>query len=233
MDMWTNIKKTGASSGDIYALLGTRHQYVSRWRTAPASLLTKRYQKYRTIILAQDLFGLSETETEAFANKAGLSLSHLANPKANANMEFSTEIFPYDTLTKPKLLPESDTETAQYTAFAKHFNTEIEAYPGKLRDLYEAAFVSERMLRYIRAGTNIKKEPILAILITMGKDLDSIQKCLRKAGLMLSKSLPVDMVVMWLLENEPFISRRTSPVSRINETLESLGLPQLMTRPKN
>jgi len=41
------------------------------------------------------------------------------------------------------------------------------------------------------------------------------------------------MIVMWMLENEPFINRRTSPVLIINETLESLGLPLLMTRPKN
>lgn len=213
--------------------MGTRHQYISRWRIDPASLLTKRYQKYRTIILAQDLFGLSDAEMETFANKAGLSLSHLVKPKTDVNVEFSTEIFSYDELTKPTPLPVRDTETAQYAVFVKHFNAEIEAYPGKLKDLYEAAFVSERMLRYIRAGVNIKKEPILAILITMGKNLDCIQECLRMAGLMLSKSLPVDMIVMWMLENEPFINRRTSPVLIINETLESLGLPLLMTRPKN
>jgi len=220
MNTWKRIKKTGASSVDIYALLGIRHQYVSRWRADPTSLQAKRYQKYNMITIAQELFELTDAETEAFANKAGLSM-----PKASMGEEFSTEIFPYGMSTK--------TTAPQFTSFARHFNAAIEAYPGKIKDLYETACVSERMLRYIRTGANITKGSVLAVLITIGKDLDSIQECLKKAGLILSKSLHSDTVVMWMVENEPHSYKGTSLVYRINETLDRLELPLLMTRFKS
>lgn len=86
--------------------------------------------------------------------------------KPKMNTEISTEFFPYGTIEK--------TAKSPYTAFIKHFNEAISAYPEKLKDLYEAALVSERMLRYIRAGDHIKKEPILALLIVMGKELTDI-----------------------------------------------------------
>ena len=50
---------------------------------------------------------------------------------------------------------------------------------------------------------------------------------------MLSKSLPNDAVIIWLLENEIEKISGNQRILYINETLDSLGMPLLMAREKN
>jgi len=178
---------------------------MAKWRTNP-STLTKGNLKYKTILHAADLFGLSEIETEELANKAGLSIAYLNSIET--------------------------AEAPQNEIFVRYFNDIISTHKGKLKDLYDTAMVSERMFRYLRNGEHIKKEPLLAILLTLTRQIDTIQDCLKKAGFVLSKSLPNDTVIMWSIENEP-THNETSFVYRINTTLDQLGLPLLMTRAKD
>jgi len=62
---------------------------------------------------------------------------------------------------------------------------------------------------------------------------NEIQTILKKAGYMLSKSLPNDAVIIWLLENEIEKISGNQRILHINETLDSLGMPLLMAREKN
>jgi len=115
-------------------MLEIKHQYMAKWRTNP-STLTKGNLKYKTILRAADLFGLSDLEAEELANKAGLSITHLND------LEIA--------------------EAPQNEIFVRYFNDIISTYKGKLKDLYDTAMVSERMFRYLRNGEHIKKEPLL------------------------------------------------------------------------
>jgi len=209
------------------------------WRSNTGSTQTKGWLKYKVIARAGELFGMTPADIEKLANKAGLSMQHLLENKniglmnlSFQNDEFSTEIFPYDAVSKSKPTTKHESivsEAPQYTAFMQHLEDLISSYPGKKKEIYEAALVSERMFRYIRSGINVKKEPTLALLIAMRQPLDSIQKCLAKAGFILSKSIVSDVVIMQALEDEAHINSIANMVYRVNTTLDSLDLPLLMT----
>ena len=186
---------------------------MSYWRKNPTSSLTKGLLKYNVISLAGGVFGLSDIQVEELANKAGLSMcfQNSSNSHTTTHMEINAD----------NLLSKN---------FATDFNKLVSSYPGKLMNLCDIASVSDRMFRHIRNGKHLKKEPILALLVVMEQNLDKIQKLLKEAGYILSKSLPNDVVIMWLLENESLKFKGTSRVYYINETLNSLGLPLLMTR---
>jgi hypothetical protein len=217
--------------------LGINYQIAHKWRSNAGSTQTKGWLKYKTIALAGGLFNLNYAETEKLANKAGLSMRHLldtapVNP-AMSNIELATELFPYDSITKRKPTTKFEaiiTETPQYTAFLQMFDELIDAYPGKKKELYEDALISERMFRYMRSGINIKKEPLISLLVSMKQPLSIMQKCLELAGFTLSESLISDVVITWMLEDSLYSYSTKSPVYRINTMLDSLGLPLLMTR---
>jgi len=181
--------------------MGIKHQYVSRWRKDASGTLTKNQLKHHAIIRAGELFGLTVDETEALANKAGLSLSRINDLN-----------YPND--------------------FVNGFNSLLASYSGKAKELCNLACVSERMFRYIRNGVHIRKEPLVALLLTMGVGLDTMQECLKTAGYVLSRSLPTDTVILWLIDNEPKMTT-SNPVNFTNEILYNLGLPLLMTRTKS
>jgi len=106
--------------------------------------------------------------------------------------------------------------------FTKIFDKLLSAYPGKMIDLCGAALVSERMLRYIKLGNHIKKESILSLLIAMEQDIDNIQVILKAAGFILSKSLPQDVVIAWMMENELSRLDGRKRVMRLNDIFYSL-----------
>ena len=186
-------------------MINTSHQNIRYWRNNPTSASTKKLLKYNVITLAGEVFDLSADEMEVLANKAGLSLSFKRNAFGKGESEQD---------------------------FAVDFNELISLYPGKLIELCDIASVSDRMLRHLKRGNHLKKEPILAVLIAMGQNIENIQRILKKAGYILSKSVPNDMVIMWMLENEPQNDNGTNLNYRINEALDSLDLPLLMTREK-
>ena len=206
---------------EVYKLIGATNQSVSYWRNNPMKTSTINKNKYDVIIKAGKLFGLNALEQELLANKAGLSLQAFHDNPKNTNSEISNEIFPY---------PESK---MNFFAFTEHFEKVLSLYEGTFLELSSMALISDRHLRYIRDGTSLRKEPILAVLVVLGLGLNEIQVILKRAGYVLSKSLPNDAVIIWLLENEVKSTTGTQRIYRINEVLDSLGMPLLMAREKN
>ena len=68
------------------------------------------------------------------------------------------------------------------------------------------------------------------MVISLGMETEEIQQILKTAGYVLSKSLPMDMVVLYFLEHRSEMDREMSLVWQINEVLEELELPLLGTR---
>ena len=75
------------------------------------------------------------------------------------------------------------------------------------------------------------KQVLLAIVIVLDLSVSDIDRILRSYGYCLSESLAADAVVKWYVDN----SRQKGGarlLNEINDTLESMGLPLLMTRTK-
>ena len=69
----------------------------------------------------------------------------------------------------------------------------------------------------------------MAIVIALDFSVSDIDRILRSYGYCLSESLAADAVIKWYVNN----SRHKSGarlLNEINDTLESMGLPLLMTR---
>ena len=146
------------------------------------------------IVNAGKLFELNSEETEALANKAGLSLNR-------------QETFP--------------------SCFAML----KKKYKRNNQSIYKNANISERMFQYIKTEKNPTKETAMAIAVAMNMNREDTQRLLRSAGYVLSKSIPSDMVILWMLSNKEE-KQNTPLLFRINEVLYELNLPLLMTREK-
>lgn len=187
---------------DIYALLEVSWQVIYKWRNNPTTTQSRYSLKHDFIKKAGELFSLNLEEQESLAIKAGLSLHGLwGHDKKSPNI-----------------------------GFANHFNKLLNKYPGKKIELCKAALVSDRMFRHIKSGYHLKKEPILALLITMELGLADIQTALKKSGYFLSSSIPSDAVIIWMINNEVYCQKGAMRLHYINETLYSLNLPLLMTK---
>lgn len=71
----------------------------------------------------------------------------------------------------------------------------------------------------------------MAILIALDLSIDRQREILKKNGYCFSESSAADMTVLWFLKTYPHKDGR-SLLIEINETLEKMGLPLLMTRIK-
>jgi len=245
--MQMNIKKSDCKNlKDIYALLGVSWQSMYKWRNNATSTQSRNFFKHGLIKRASELFSLDNLEMESLANKAGLSLCASSDNVVDkhervakySNSEFSVELHPcteeqalLKSQSQSKIIGTSE-DKAINANFSKHFNDILSTYPVKKMELYEAALVSDRMFRHIKSGRFLRKEPVLALLVVIGLNVASIQELLKMAGYILSRSISNDVVVMWLLENEPTNFNGRKRLYRINEILESLDLPLLMTREK-
>lgn len=115
--------------------------------------------------------------------------------------------------------------------FTAHLAELLSVYPDKKSRLRDMAMISDRMFRYIKSGKFLRKEALLALGISLGLEIDRLQIFMQKAGYCLSDSIHGDAVVKWILTDGKLT--RSNPVMNINEVLDSLGLPLLMTRLKN
>jgi hypothetical protein len=115
--------------------------------------------------------------------------------------------------------------------FAAYLAEILSAHSNKESYLRDMAMISDRMFRYIKSGKFLRKEAVLALGISLNPEIDALHVFVKKAGYVLSDSIPGDAVVKWLLLNKK--TGRTNPVMYINEVLENLKLPLLMTRIKN
>lgn len=101
-------------------------------------------------------------------------------------------------------------------------------YKGKIKDLYENALISERMLRYYKKITPTK-QALLAIAISLNCNLSEIDELLRRYGYCISCSVISDSVVSWFINNR-LEKNGTELLLKINIVLDDMGLPLLMTR---
>lgn len=99
------------------------------------------------------------------------------------------------------------------------------------RQLYHLA-VSERMVQYYLTGKAPTKQALLAITIILGLSITETEHMLRNFGYCLSSSLVNDAVVRWFMENDNGTARAELLYS-INETLDILDLPLLLTKQIN
>jgi hypothetical protein len=193
----------------------------------------KKYKKSNGISTISEVYGLMNIKNQ-----------HLSYWKNKPGATQTKRFFKYNVIhTAGKLfsLNENETEVLANRAglslcadekFADHFNSLLALYPGKKHELYDMAQVSERMFRYAKNGKHLTKETLLALAVAMGLGLDEIQVLLKKAGYILSKSLPNDMVLVQMIESAKHGSKKSNLVSHINDVLYELELPLLMTRDK-
>lgn len=106
----------------------------------------------------------------------------------------------------------------------------LKDYNIKTGKLVRSASISERMFQYYRKGKKPTKQALLAILISLDLPIDEITILLRKYGYCLSESLPNDAVVLWFLKNYYTQKNGVMSLDSINEVLERLELPLLMTK---
>lgn len=99
------------------------------------------------------------------------------------------------------------------------------------RQLYHLA-VSERMVQYYLKGKEPTKQALLAITIILGLTITETEDMLQNFGYCLSGSLVNDAVVRWFMENDNCATRAELLYS-INETLDILDLPLLLTKQIN
>lgn len=102
-------------------------------------------------------------------------------------------------------------------------------YKGKIRSLCEKAMISERMFRSYKHNTPTK-QTLLALAVALDKSCTETDKLLHKYGYCLSDSIIGDVVVKWFLSIENNITDRELLIFLINETLEKMGVPLLMTK---
>lgn len=105
-------------------------------------------------------------------------------------------------------------------------------YDGNLKTLYENALISERMFRYYKTKEPTK-QALLAIAISLGLSIIEINCLLHQYGYCLSKSLANDMVIDWFIRNSSrYPNESATLLKEINETLDYMNFPLLMTRLK-
>lgn len=88
------------------------------------------------------------------------------------------------------------------------------------------------MVQYYIAGKEPTKQALIAIAIILEYNEIEIDLLLRKYGYCLSKSLANDAVVRWFLQSSDGY-HCTKLLYNINETLDSLNMPMLMTKQIN
>lgn len=104
-------------------------------------------------------------------------------------------------------------------------------YSGKPKDLCKAAGISERMLRNYKKDVPTK-QALLAIVIALNFSASEIDRILRSYGYCLSESIAEDAVVKWYVNYWKQRNDGTRLLNEINDLLEKMGLPLLMTRIK-
>lgn len=106
---------------------------------------------------------------------------------------------------------------------------DVLGYNGKMRELCRKAIVSERMLRLYKHKTPAK-QTLLALAVALGKSASETDTLLHKYGYCLSDSVIGDVVVKWYLTTEHSKMKEEFLIFSINETLDKMGVPLLMTR---
>ena len=145
-----------------------------------------------------------------------------------------------------KLFGEEEANTLSYKAgftrklneksnveFKKFLDDKLSLITSTKAELYEQAGIDERAFYRIKTGKHLRKELLLPILITMNLTLEEIAEGLNLAGYCLSSSIPTDLLVTHFIKNRQKYMPHIVLINEINDTLESLDMPLLMSRIEN
>ena len=143
----------------------------------------------------------------------------------------------YDVIYNASSLFELDKEAADKLAYSAGLYLGYEGgslidslgYSGKIVELCEKAMVSDRMIRVYNHKTPTK-QTVMALAVTLNKSADELDELLKKYGYCLSDSIITDVVVKWYLLNSYRNHGQELMMNDINETLDEMGLPLLMTK---
>ena len=102
-------------------------------------------------------------------------------------------------------------------------------YSGKIVELCEKAMISDRMLRLYNHKTPTK-QTVMALAVTLDKSADELDELLKKYGYCLSDSIITDVVVKWYILHSYKNHCEKLLINDINEILDAMGLPLLMTK---
>lgn len=103
-------------------------------------------------------------------------------------------------------------------------------YQGNIRTLCERSMISERMFRYYKVKCP-SKQALLALTLSLEMNEEAVDELLRKYGYCLSASIAGDVVVRWYIRQGSEKRKGGREVLfEVNETLERMALPLLMTR---
>lgn len=112
--------------------------------------------------------------------------------------------------------------------FSEALKEILQKYGIKGSICYRSSTISERMYQYIAKGRKPTKETVLALSLSLDLKLEEIEMLLKNAGYVLSKALPNDMVIFYILTHRQ--ECKAPLLFHINEVLQELGLPLLLTR---
>lgn len=100
-------------------------------------------------------------------------------------------------------------------------------YEGRKCDLCRGAVISERMLEYYKKTPT--KQALIAIAVYLKLTVCEMNRLLKRYGYCLSESSAADAVTVWFMKTCSDISG-AALLEEINDVLEKMGLPLLMTR---
>ena len=190
-------EKTGMTLTEIWRELGITRQNVNYWMYHQRSTMSQLNIKRFTIEHAKKLFLLSESDTDLLAKKAGIK-----------RLDFGKE-------------------EGQIKKFICIFSTELNRCEGKQVELYKSARLDKRTFYRIKSGKNLRKETLLSVLLVMNLSLNEIKSYLELTGYVLSSSLPVDIVLVYLLQNDLANVYGAERLDAIIDLLHDLGEPWL------
>nr|WP_314465693.1 hypothetical protein [uncultured Clostridium sp.] len=195
--------------------------------------LAKDYKKAYDIRLLEDVYQKLGVNKQAVSWWKNHPYSTQTRESKKQVIASCAEIFHLNTEESELLANKAGLSLYSEHDFCGYFRQFLNGGRGRCKSICEAANVSERMFQYIKSQKRPSKETLLAIAISLGLGIDEIQLLLKKAGYALSASLPNDAVVCWFLSGERKTDGVVPVLFHINEVLDELKLPLLMTRLKS
>jgi len=196
-------EKTNSNLSEIWKNLSVSKQNLNEWMKTCNRSETRLNSKRIVLENAVSFFNLTQEEAIELVETSGM--------------------FRFPGGKHPKINDE----------FSRVFNDRLKSWGGKHRVLIDYMGVDKTTFYRIKSGKHIRKETLLALLILIDLDPKDIRYLLNLAGYDLSKSIPLDIVVIYFLDNKEANWSSFKLLGQINDTLCDLELPLLQSRMPN
>lgn len=141
----------------------------------------------------------------------------------------AANVFKLSEAEKEKLANKAGISIYKDPNFKEYLNNLLKNSNKKNKAICDTAMLSDRMFHHIKTDYHPTKTSLLALAISLELKIEEINLLLQKAGYVLSASIPLDMVIKYLLER--YLEKHNC-LDIINNELFKLDLPRLMTREK-